>query len=144
MQFLPVRGSPLLRSLFILLSLVATGFGLANLTGGRQSTAPTITDRPAVSRSSLPTPYRLTLSAAGDIVLDPGNLASTTGDITLDPANPHVILTVRWKEKPQPGFRHFAKLTLEPPGRPTVTHVFEAAGDIDELFELPLGTSSAE
>ena len=134
-----MRGSPLLRSLLITIALLVAGFGMMKLTRAGQSPepAPTISTTPV--SDSMATPYRLMLSAdAAEITLKPGNLKATSGTINLDPANPHVILSVRWKVQPATGHHHFAKLTLEPPGQPTLVQVFDATGDIDELFELPL------
>ncbi len=66
---------------------------------------------------------------------DGGNTVS--GTVTIDPANPSLSLVVRWKSPAGEGEHRFAKLTLEAPGQPTFTHVFDADGDIDDLIELP-------
>jgi hypothetical protein len=88
------------------------------------------------------TPYRLTLSApAATILLDtglPATASTLSGNLTLDPANPYVALTIRWASPTPEGEHRFAKITLEPPGQPTLTQVFDATGDIEDLLEIPL------
>lgn len=59
-----------------------------------------------------------------------------TGMITLDQTDPAVFVSVKWKEPAASG-DHFAKLTLEPAGKPTLTHFFEAPGAIEDVWELP-------
>ena len=59
-----------------------------------------------------------------------------TGMIDLDGEDPVVFVTVKWKEAVQQE-THFAKLTLEPAGKPTLTHYFEAPGAIEDVWELP-------
>ena len=90
-------------------------------------------------------PFRLLLSApaalveidSGKPIQPPVEGPSLSGTLELDPANPHVGLIVRWKTPASAGEHRFAKLTLEPPGQDTFTHVFDAAGDIDDFLELP-------
>lgn len=92
------------------------------------------------------TPFRLLLSAeASELEIDTGSIirpslngSEIAGTLDLDPQNPRVALVVRWKQPAAEGEHRFAKLTLELPGRPTFTHVFDARGDLDELLELPL------
>ena len=92
-------------------------------------------------------PFRVVLSApAAEVKIDTGgpvvpvspDSSPMIGKLELDPSNPHVSLIVRWKNPPAAGEHRFAKLTLEPPGQATITHIFDADGDIDELLELPL------
>ena len=47
-----------------------------------------------------------------------------------------VQIEVEWADA-APAPRYFAKLRLDPPGRDTLTHVFDASTDIDDLWELP-------
>lgn len=47
-----------------------------------------------------------------------------------------VQIEVDWTDA-TPAPRYFAKLRLDPPGRDTLTHVFDASTDIDDLWELP-------
>lgn len=91
-------------------------------------------------------PFRLTLSAPAELVeIDTGEVirpmvggSPVAGTLRLERRNPRVALLVRWKFPAAPGEHRFAKLTLELPGQPTLTHVFDADGDIDDLLELPL------
>jgi hypothetical protein len=142
-----VRGSPLLRFILLTLALAATGLGLLRVTAARDDrlTGPEIAEKsPAVAATSIP--FRLLLSApAAEIVIDTGKSLRpptdglpVSGSLELDPRNPHIGLIVRWKNPATAGERRFAKLTLEAPGQETFTHVFDAAGDIDDFIELPL------
>ncbi len=143
-----MRGSPLIRFLLLALGLAATGLGLQRVTSARVSprapVAPTSTT-PAVSEQNR-VPFRLLLSApAAAVEIDTGHLlhlepteSAISGSLELDPANPHLALLIRWKLPSGPGEQRFAKLTLEVPGQDTYTHVFDAAGDIDDFLELPV------
>ncbi len=94
-------------------------------------------------------PFRLLLSApAAEIEINTGRSirpsvdgSPVSGAVELDPNNPHIGLVVRWKSPAAAGERRFAKFTLEAPGQETFTHVFDAAGDIDDFIELPLPTA---
>ncbi len=89
--------------------------------------------------------FRLLLSApasqveihSASVVTLPLDKSPLTGDLMLDSRNPQVALIVRWKIPTAAGEHRFAKLTLEPPGQETLTHVFDADGDIDDFLELP-------
>jgi hypothetical protein len=140
-HFAAVRGSPLLRSIFIVLLLIASATVLARLTSTRtpaQAPLPTI---PAESKpSSQRLPYRLTLSAEpAEVKLSAGDQApvSEVSGVLEAAPNAPLFLSVRWKTPAAAGEHRFAKLVLEPVGRPTITHVFDAEGDIDDVFELP-------
>jgi len=58
------------------------------------------------------------------------------GVIELNTVDPVVLISIAWKDADAPGHR-FAKLTLEPPGKATLVHFFEATGDLDDVWELP-------
>jgi hypothetical protein len=143
-----MRGSPVLRFIFLTFALIAAGFGILRVTSAG-SRADTTTQRlaatPAAAASAVP--YQLLLSApAAAVKIDTGVAnppiapegSRISGKLQLDAANPHLSLIVRWKNPPVAGEHRFAKLTLEAPGQPTFTHVFDAHGDIDEFLELPL------
>lgn len=70
--------------------------------------------------------------------LHPVGPSPISGNLKLESRNPHVGLTIRWKNPPAEGEFRFAKLTLEIPERDTFVHVFDAPGNIDDLVELPL------
>jgi hypothetical protein len=128
------------------LALAVTAAGLVRVTSSRATAgspgklAPVET---MVSKSAIP--FRLVLSApAGEVVVEtttqirpaPGD-GTISGKLEIDPANPTLGLIVRWKKPAAEGEHRFAKLTLEAPGQPTFTHVFDAEGDIDDFLELP-------
>jgi hypothetical protein len=148
LQIVGVRGSPLLRFVLLTLALAATGLGLMRVTAARDSTQPTgpevVEKRPAAKETAIP--FRLVLSApAAEIEIDTGKSirprvdgSPISGAVEIDPTNPHVGLIVRWKFPTAAGERRFAKFTLEAPGQETFTHVFDAAGDIDDFIELTL------
>lgn len=46
-----------------------------------------------------------------------------------------IVVKISWSGSPAP--RYFAKLRLDVPGRESLIHVFDASGDIDDLWELP-------
>jgi hypothetical protein len=142
-----VRGSPLIRFVFLALALVATGAGLARITGHRAPAAvPLILNNPP-PRTSLEVPFQLLLSdpaaevkivAEGPVMAFTGDVSPLAGKLMLDPENPQLSLVVHWKNASKDGEHRFAKLTLEAPGQATFTHVFDANGDIDDFIELPL------
>ncbi|RYD37914.1 MAG: hypothetical protein EOP85_17275 [Verrucomicrobiaceae bacterium] len=142
-----MRGSPFLRSFLLAIALAATAAGLARVTSPRQAahntTEGTVIEKKPVVGNAIP--FRLLLSdPASDVLvtalneLRPSLLDSPiSGSLELNPANPSLGLIVRWKTAVAPGEHRFAKLTLEAPGQPTFTHVFDADGDIDDFIELP-------
>jgi hypothetical protein len=135
-----VRGSPLLRSILILLALAASSLGLVRLTNSQSApVAPVRKSQPPVSPTNLP--YRLVLSAEAaeiSIAADPQPpLNQAAGTLTTDSKNPVISLIIRWKTPLSAGEQRFAKLILDPPGKPTITHVFDSSGDIDDILELP-------
>lgn len=144
-----MRGSPLIRFIFLAIALVATGAGLARITATRENlVAPApkgAAENPVTAAD--PIPFRLLLSAAAsEVEIDTGlrvirptaNAAAISGLLEMDPKNPQVGMLVRWQNPAAAGEHRFAKLTLESPGKPTFTHVFDARGDIDEILELPM------
>ena len=143
-----MRGSPLIRFFLLALGLAVTGLGLQRVTSAREpqrpTAAPSSTAPAAPSQNRVP--FRLLLSApAAAVEIDTGRLlrpeltaSPISGSLELDPKNPHLALRVRWKVPAGPGEQRFAKLTLEAPGQDTYTHVFDAAGDIDDFLEIPI------
>jgi hypothetical protein len=128
-------------------ALAATAWGLLRVTAARdrgEVTRPTVTESAApVLKNAVP--FRLLLSApAASVEMEAGKpiqpspgQSTISGVIALDPKNPHVALIIKWQQAAMPGEHRFAKLTLERPGQPTFTHVFDASGDIDDFLELP-------
>ena len=140
-----MRGSPFLRTL-----LLAGGLLLAGLVLWRLTRAPHETGRPIGPEhepvaTALPCGFELKLSArAKSVELKDreGRVlfqsTQTTGPLlgtfTPDAVDSAIFVTIRWAE-PGEGNR-FAKLTLEPPGKPTRVRYFEAAGDLEDVWEL--------
>lgn len=138
-----VQGSPLLRTVLLLLVLAGTGWWIARVT--RAGPAPAPLPAAAVGTAdaaALRIPYRLTVSApvaAIEVATLDGGGAGTTleGVITSTATDPVIAIRVRWSEAPAASVRRFAKMVLEIPGRDTLEHVFDAEGDIDDVWELP-------
>ncbi len=114
------------------------------ITGASQlATTPKSLPTPAVASSAVA--FQISLSAAArSVEIDTGNdyqVSPLSGTLELDFANPHVALRVRWKNPPADGERRFAKFVIEAPGKDSITHVFDASGDIDDYLELPISPS---
>ena len=143
-----MRGSPILRFIFLAIALMITAVGLQRVTSARvEETSPILTEKPKPATSAIP--FRLVLSApAVTVEINPGKPLQLSpeempisGTLEIDMANPHVALMIRWKNPPTPGEHRFAKLTLEAPKQATFTHVFDADGDIDDFLELSFPAS---
>lgn len=135
-----MRGSPLFRTVVVALALALAGGALARLTRPipAPTPAPRVADEPA-ERHLLEGSYRLTPSASPSTLhIESAGIVHTDpeGRIAIDSRNPVVFLSVRWTGAAD-GHR-FAKLTLDLPGKPTLTHVFEAPGDIDDVWEIDI------
>jgi hypothetical protein len=145
-QLCGVRGSPLLRFFMMALALVACATGLARVTASRASNNPIAAKPEAAPSRGIQGRFELRLSAPAAVVkigsLGAMSSAELTqfpivGSLYLDAAGASIPLVVRWQNPSAPGEHRFAKLTFEIPGRATFSHVFDAAGDIDDLTELP-------
>ena len=139
-----MRGSPLLRTFLLLLVLIGTGLWIVRVTRAQDLTPPTSAPTEEI-RSDTTTrtiPYRLTLSAPAAFV-EIGTLdgaatnSSLRGKLEVSSDAPVLTLLVRWRDAAETNVHRFARLTLEIPGRDTIEHVFDAAGDIDDVWELP-------
>lgn len=152
-----VRGSPLIRTVLVLLALVASGFGFVRLTSQSMMLADDGVPVMLAEKEELliPAKVRLILSRpAGFFELkigertvnlkhgDPWELSKKswefTGEAMIDPDSPVVFLKVACVP-PASGDTApvFAKLVVEAEGKKTFTHVFDAPGDIDDFVELP-------
>ena len=138
-----MRGSPLVRSVAYAIALAVTAICLGHITSAKPAAAPVlVTPETPVSPAIN---FELSLSAAAsEIIVDTGKVQKLdpdhppfSGTLVLDSGNPRVALRVIWKTPPTAGEHRFAKLSIEAPGQPTIVHVFDAAGDIDDVFELP-------
>ena len=134
-----MRGSPLLRTLIVLAALLVTGLALARLTNRQSPRSVPIPDSQKPAKPTDPAKkagFELFLSgAAKEISLDAGATPATTlsGSLEVSGDRPVVSLRVAWADH-SPGHR-FAKLRLEIPGKPTLEHVFDSSGDIDDIWE---------
>ncbi|MEM1084622.1 MAG: hypothetical protein AAGI48_10975 [Verrucomicrobiota bacterium] len=140
-----MRGSPLIRTLIVVVALAFTGFGLSKLGAKRTVTIPPPTEEEASPAAGISTPFTLTLSAqAREAILESGDHIETltpddqvlAGRLMLQPGHPTVFITVKWKD--DEASPRFAKLVLEPAGFPTLTRVFDARGDISDVWEFHL------
>jgi hypothetical protein len=130
------------------IALVIAGFGLVRLTAQRPAAATLPPPPPATASGTVEGSFHLLLSApAAELLVSTGRdewkgaaVADATagGLLKFDKANPQISLIVRWAGPAETGGHRFAKLTLELPGKPTITHVFDSPGDLDEFLELPL------
>jgi hypothetical protein len=142
-----VRGSPLLRFFVLTIALTATGLGLMRVTSAGKTPNPARPALPAEPAATPPqtVPFRLILSSPASFVeIDSGKkvnpsvtAGALSGKIEMDPENPQIGLIIRWKNPIAPGEHRFAKIILEPPGKATFTHTFDAVGDLEDFIELP-------
>jgi len=138
-----MRGSPLLRTLAVLVALLLTGIGLARLTAPAtpQVTTPPPVEKTEPSKTNTATFELLLSGTAKRVTLEAGaaplafeNTAGPLiGKLALSSDKPTIFLQVEWADTTA-GHR-FAKLRLEAPGQETREHVFSAPGDIDDLWE---------
>ena len=143
-----MRGSPLIRTLIVLIALVAAGFGLSSL-GSRRPTdtgAPsTASAEPQADPKSLVSPFVLTLSApAKEVIIESigqtfsfdASTQTISGTLPIELGHPTLFIDIKWADQnPSP---RFAKLVLEPTGFPTQTKIFDATGDLSDVWELHL------
>jgi hypothetical protein len=145
-----VRGSPLIRTILVLAALVVAGIMFDRLTRERALKAD---DQVLVmvdeqQKNLIPAKVNLTFSRfvgfydlkinGENVVLTRGESGDYAGSAAIDPENPVVFLKVSCVPPLAEGEgRMFAKLVVEADGQETFTHVFDAAGDIDDFVELP-------
>ena len=137
-----MRGSPLFRTLVVLVVLLLAGFGLARLTGS-STPKPVVEDQTATpAPQASQATFEILLSAAaksvsleagGPAVVQESPAGPLTGTFEIHGEQPVVFLKVVWADT-TPGHR-FAKLRIDRPGEETLEHVFSAPGDIDDLWE---------
>ncbi|OYV05903.1 MAG: hypothetical protein CFE26_09125 [Verrucomicrobiales bacterium VVV1] len=141
-----MRGSPFLRTLMLVAGLLLAGWGILHLANASGTSEPSTPVIGPVSGEAAPCGFGLKLSAEAEVVELKGRGGRVlfrreqsggpfTGMIAMDAAEPVVFVTVKWKDSTEAN--RFAKLTLEPAGKPTLTHFFEAPGTIGDIWELP-------
>lgn len=139
-----MRGSPLMRTLAVLVALLLAGIGLARLTAPatlQLTTPPQPIAKPESSAAKTATfelllsgtAKRVTLEAGGEPLAFENTAGPLTGKLALSSDKPTIFLQVEWADAAA-GHR-FAKLRLEAPGQETREHVFSAPGNIDDLWE---------
>jgi hypothetical protein len=142
-----MRGFPLMNFLLVLGVLGLGGLVLARVTQV-PSEAPQVAARrqPPAAAASIPTRVEVLLSAPAASI----EIASLDGVVLCarQPQEPRMVtsldlpaglrgLRVRVAWKDAPGGHRFAKVVLEPQRLPTVEHVFDAGGDLDDVWEFP-------
>lgn len=140
-----MRGSPLFRTLLVLLALIVAALGIRALSQPAAPVAPpTPTPSSGPAEAVIQVPFFLTFSARPEHVriesggqiheLQPEGVTAA-GTLELPGDHPVIFLTIDWAEG-DAGTPRFAKLTLEPPGQPTLTRTFDGFGRIDDVWEL--------
>jgi hypothetical protein len=138
----------LIRAAWVLVAILATGLGFLRLTGSqvvepagnavedtgqkdqrlRARFVLTFSDRPA----------HVELASAGEVVSRTFSSESMEneiqGNLLIDPKEPVVLVKVDWYELGEK--QGFVKMVLEVEGQPTITRVFDAAGNIDDFLEV--------
>lgn len=137
-----MRGSPLVRTALVSVLLFAAAFGLFLLNSDRGlSPEPQVVETSPDSSTTIGVPFVLTLShlpssvQLGSFLVEPANdqLKIYAGMLDLKTDDPLVEIAVEWQDS-QSGTR-FAKLALEAPGQPTLTHYFESIGNLSDIWE---------
>lgn len=139
-----MRGSPLFRTVLVLLALVAAAFGIRSIAvetvaiaAPPPAPAPdAVSSAPFFLTFSSP-PSEVLLESAGEILELLPEGVTANGSLGLSDDHPTVFLTVRWSDNDAAAPR-FTKLTLEPPGQPTQTRTFDGFGEIEDVWELHL------
>jgi hypothetical protein len=140
-----MRGSPLIRTLIVLIALLAAGFGLSVLGNKRPSPKPVVTPENVAHSESINTPFVLTLSAPakkltieslGETHNFDASSQTISGILPLEEGHPTLFIDIEWADaNPSP---RFAKLVLEPIGHPTQTKIFDTVGPLSDVWELHL------
>jgi len=142
-----VRGSPLFRTLLLAGGLLLAGWGMLRFGGTAVAKVQAAPTTQAESGPAATTGFALKLSAPassvelkdreGRTLFRAGSADPLVGMIALASADPAVFVSIHWQAAPPAGLNHFAKLSLEPAGKPTLVRYFETAGDLDDVWELP-------
>ncbi|MFD0894431.1 hypothetical protein KBB96_06575 [Luteolibacter ambystomatis] len=142
-----VRGSPLFRTLLLAGGLLLVGWGMLHFADTADADLPNEPTGAHEAARISRTGFALKLSSPAASV-DLRNRAGLTlfhgnaseplvGMVALDESDPAIFIHVQWASAPPAGMNHFAKLSLEPSGKPTLVRYFETAGDLDDVWELP-------
>jgi hypothetical protein len=144
-----VRGSPVMRVLLVVIGFAVTALLLRQLTqpriDGAKPVAVSVTGKNAQAPEQISFALYLSAPARKVSIKDPNGallfekdyanpVAEIHGHIGTRPSG--VFLAVHWQETTSSP-RYFAKLQLDPPGRDSLTHVFDSTTHIDDIWELP-------
>jgi hypothetical protein len=140
-----VRGSPFLRTLLLAGGLLLAGLVLWRLTREPRETVRPLGPEHEPIAAAPACGFELKLSARaesvelknreGRVLFQAAQTAGPLlGKFMPDVIDPAIFVTIRWADGGEGN--HFAKLTLEPPGKPTRVRYFEAAGDLEDVWEL--------
>lgn len=142
-----VRGSPLFRTLLLVGGLLLAGWGMLRFGRSAAANLPVDAGRAQETSRTSQTGFALKLSSAassvdlknraGELLFHAAGADPLVGLIALDETDPAVFIRIQWTSAPPAGMNHFAKLSLEPSGKPTLVRYFETAGDLDDVWELP-------
>lgn len=144
-----VRGSPLLRTFFVILGLAFAIVPLWKITHRPvKAIAPKRAPQTVASEKEQPCPFTLTLShqassiqiknASGTVLWQQTDSTNTTEfSATLTELPETIFLAVTWAPQNAPAGRYFAKLRLDPQSRSSLTHTFDSSTNIDDIWELP-------
>ncbi len=144
-----VRGSPLLRTFFVILGLALAIVPLWKITHRpAKAIAPKRAPQTVASEKEQPCPFTLTLShqassiqiknASGTVLWQQTDTPNTTEfSATLTELPETIFLAVTWAPQNAPAGRYFAKLRLDPQSRASLTHTFDSSTNIDDIWELP-------
>lgn len=147
MQFGWVKGSPLIRTILVVVAIVASGVGFGRLMveqGGVVEKKPAVEVakkegiRAKVKVVVSMMPSSIELKAGEERVDLKSQGGGFVGEVVIDKKNTVMFLKVACAPAPSGGMtRNFAKLVVEADGKETFVHVFDSAGDIDDFVELP-------
>jgi hypothetical protein len=134
--------------LLLLIAVGAAAIGLRALTGPITPAPAAKHESAAPSERSSATPFVLDLSKPAKSVTletldgkplarpDCGTSAVLSGTILLPSDATHIALRVVWQDTSARSHPGFARLTLEAPDKPTISHIFISDRDIDDIWEL--------
>ena len=144
-----MRGSPIIRTILVSCCLGIAALFLWKLTAVRTlptvEVTPTLTDKPNAIGPKVPFTLEFSAPTVEIYLRDPqgavlyeGKFSTPQTEINASlPSLPEIIhLTVQWQGS-VPAQHYFAKLRLDVPGKDTLTHVFDATSNIDDIWELP-------
>jgi hypothetical protein len=141
-----MRGSPLIKSLVVLAALVLAAVGLRALDRDPPARSASASEAVDPAAEAISTPFFATSSTLlRELCIETGGKRRTfapdgfqvAGQLSIEGEHPTIFVTATPVES-RVGPPVFLELTLEPPGRPTLTQIFKGQGSIDEVWEFHL------